>query len=133
MGWERVTKGSTKKLRCDFCRAKGHIARFCLQINFRVSLTSASVKPIQPGEGHDAPDSPDAPEPPPEPAPMDVDLAVRLKERREVRRELRERAKEAKAAVDEEKDRRQRERKGLPHKVTGEEMKLTRKEQQLIV
>ena len=69
-------------------------------------------------------------QPPPEPAPMDVDLAVRLKERREVRRELRERAKEAKAALDEEKDRRQRERKGLSHKVTGEEMKLMRKEQE---
>ena len=63
------------------------------------SLPSGSVKPVQPG---------DSPEPPPEPAPMDADLAVRLKERREVRHELRERAKEAKAALDEEKDRRQR-------------------------
>ena len=36
------TKGATGRLRCDFCRGRGHIARFCPEITFRVSLTDST-------------------------------------------------------------------------------------------
>ena len=39
------TKSATGRLRCDFCRKRGHIARFCPEITFRVSLTDSSIRP----------------------------------------------------------------------------------------
>ena len=113
------TRSSTRKLRCDFCRVKGHIARFCPSVDFRVSLTDGAVTPRKKDTDSNKPS--DAPEqPPPE---VDADVAIRLKERREVRRELKDRAREAEAAL-EEADRKRREREGLPHSVTPAEMKL---------
>ena len=32
-------------MRCDFCRKRGHIARFCPEITFRISLTDSSIRP----------------------------------------------------------------------------------------
>ena len=115
------TRSSTRKLRCDFCRVKGHIARFCPSVDFRLSLTDGTVTPRKKDTDSNKPSG--APEPPPGPFPVDADVAIRLKERREVRRELKDRAREAEAAL-EEADRKRREREGLPHSVTPAEMEL---------
>ena len=105
------TKSATGRLRCDFCRKRGHIARFCPEITFRVSLTDSSIRPQKKGE-----------KPPPQPV-EEEDVAIRLKERREVRRELRQRAQEAREAL-EEADRKMKEAKGHTHPVTPEEQKV---------
>ena len=108
------TKGATNRFRCDFCRKRGHIARFCPEITFRVSLTDSSIRPQKKEE---------KPPPQPEEHEEEEDVAIHLKERREVRRELRQRAKEAKEAL-EEADRKMKEAKGQPHPVTPEEQKV---------
>ena len=115
------TKSATHRLRCDFCRQRGHIARFCPAVDFRISLTDSSVRP------HKREDKPpaDAPEEPEE----EEDVAIHLKERREVRRELRQRAQEAKEAL-EEADRKMKEAKGQPHPVTPEEQKVLDQQKQ---
>ena len=81
------TKSATHRLRCDFCRQRGHIARFCPAVDFRISLTDSSVRPHKREE---------KPPPQPEESEEEEDVAIHLKERREVRRELRKRAQEAK-------------------------------------
>ena len=113
------TKSATHRLRCDFCRKRGHIARFCPAVDFRISLTDSSVRP------HKREDKP-----PPQPEEEgEEDVAVHLKERREVRRELRQRAREAKEAM-EEADRKMKEAKGQPHPVTPEEQKVLDRQKQ---
>ena len=114
------TKGATGRLRCDFCRKRGHIARFCPEITFRVSLTDSSIRPQKKEE-----------RPPPqlEEHEEEEDVAIRLKERREVRRELRQRAQEAREAL-EEADRKTKEAKGHTHPVTPEEQKVLDQQRQ---
>ena len=111
------TKSATGRLRCDFCRKRGHIARFCPEITFRVSLTESSIRPQKKGE-----------KPPPQPV-EEEDVAIRLKERREVRQELRQRAQEAREAL-EEADRKMKEAKGHTHPVTPEEQKVLDQQRQ---
>ena len=111
------TKSATGRLRCDFCRKRGHIARFCPEITFRVSLTDSSIRPQKKEE-----------KPPPQPE-EEEDVAIHLKERREVRRELRQRAQEAREAV-EEADRKMKEAKGHTHPVTPEEQKVLDQQRQ---
>ena len=111
------TKSATGRLRCDFCRKRGHIARFCPEITFRVSLTDSSVRPQKKEE-----------KPPPQPE-EEEDVAIHLKERREVRRELRQRAQEAREAL-EEADRKMKEAKGHTHPVTPEEQKVLDQQRQ---
>ena len=113
------TKSATGRLRCDFCRKRGHIARFCPEITFRVSLTDSSIRPQKKGE-----------KPPPQPV-EEEDVAIRLKERREVRQELRQRAQEATAREAlEEADRKMKEAKGYTHPVTPEEQKVLDQQRQ---
>ena len=111
------TKSATGRLRCDFCRKRGHIARFCPEITFRVSLTDSSIRPQKKEE-----------KPPPQPE-EEEDVAIHLKERREVRRELRQRAQEAREAL-EEADRKMKEAKGHTHPVTPEEQKVLDQQRQ---
>ena len=80
------TKSATNRLRCDFCRKRGHIARFCPEITFRISLTDSSIRPQKKEE---------KPPPQPEEHEEEGDVAIHVKERREVRRELPQEAKEA--------------------------------------
>ena len=117
----RIHQKCDKRLRCDFCRQRGHIARFCPAVDFRISLTDSSVRP------HKREDKPpaDAPEEPEE----EEDVAIHLKERREVRQELRQRVQEAKEAL-EEADRKMKEAKGQPHPVTPEEQKVLDQQKQ---
>ena len=115
------TKSATHRLRCDFCRQRGHIARFCPAVDFRISLTDSSVRPHKREE---------KPPPQPEESEEEEDVAIHLKERREVRRELRKRAQEAKEALDEEADRKIKEAKGQPHPVTPEEQKVLDRQKQ---
>ena len=114
------TKSATHRLRCDFCRQRGHIARFCPAVDFRISLTDSSVRPHKREE---------KPPPQPEESEEEEDVAIHLKERREVRRELRQRAKEAKEAM-EEANRKMKEAKGQPHPVTPEEQKVLDRQMQ---
>eukprot|EP00434_Breviolum_minutum_P046339 symbB.v1.2.041839.t1/scaffold8717.1/size5250/1 len=114
------TKSATNRLRCDFCRQRGHIARFCPEITFRVSLTDSSIRPQKKEE---------KPPPQPEEHEEEEDVAIHLKERREVRRELRQRAQEAREAL-EEADRKMKEAKGQPHPVTPEEQKVLDQQKQ---
>ena len=114
------TKSATNRLRCDFCRQRGHIARFCPEITFRVSLTDSSIRPQKKEE---------RPPPQPEEYEEEEDVAIHLKERREVRRELRQRAQEAKEAL-EEADRKMKEAKGQPHPVTPEQKVLDQQRQE---
>ena len=115
------TKSATHRLRCDFCRQRGHIARFCPAVDFRISLTDSSVRPHKREE---------KPPPQPEESEEEEDVAIHLKERREVRRELRKRAQEAKEALEEEADRKMKEAKGQPHPVTPEEQKVLDRQKQ---
>ena len=115
------TKSATHRLRCDFCRQRGHIARFCPAVDFRVSLTDSSVRPHKREE---------KPPPQPEESEEEEDVAIHLRERREVRRELRKRAQEAKEALEEEADRKMKEAKGQPHPVTPEEQKVLDRQKQ---
>ena len=108
------TKSATGCLRCDFCRKRGHIARFCPEITFRVSLTDSSIRPQKKEE---------KPPPQPEEHEEEGDVAIHPKERRGVRRELRQRAQEAREAL-EEADRKMKEAKGQAHPVTPEEQKV---------
>ena len=89
------TKSATHRLRCDFCRQRGHIARFCPAVDFRISLTDSSVRPHKREE---------KPPPQPEESEEEEDVGIHLKERREVRRELRKRAQEAKEALQKSED-----------------------------
>ena len=114
------TKSATNRLRCDFCRQRGHIARFCPEVTFRISLTDSTVRPHK---------REDKPPPQPEEPEEEEDVAIHLKERREVRRELRQRAQEAKEAL-EEADRKMKEAKGQPHPVTPEEQKVLDQQKQ---
>ena len=114
------TKSATNRLRCDFCQQRGHIARFCPEVDFRISLTDSSVRPHK---------REDKPPPQPEEPEEEEDVAIHLKERREVRRELRQRAQEAKEAL-EEADRKMKEAKGQPHPVTPEEQKVLDQQKQ---
>ena len=114
------TKSATGRLRCDFCRKRGHIARFCPEITFRVSLTDSSIRPQKKEE---------KPPPQPEEHGEEEDVAIHLKERREVRRELRQRAQEAREAL-EEADRKMKEAKGHTHPVTPEEQKVLDQQRQ---
>ena len=115
------TKSATHRLRCDFCRQRGHIARFCPAVDFRISLTDSGVRPHKREE---------KPPPQPEESEEEEDVAIHLKERREVRRELRKRAQEAKEALEEEADRKMKEAKGQPHPVTPEEQKVLDRQKQ---
>ena len=63
------TKSATKRLRCDFCRKRGHIARFCPDITFRVSLTDSSIRPQKKEE---------KPPPQPEEHEEEGDVAIHL-------------------------------------------------------
>ena len=66
------TKSATHRLRCDFCRQRGHIARFCPAVDFRISLTDSSVRPHKREE---------KPPPQPEESEEEEDVAIHLKER----------------------------------------------------
>ena len=114
------TKSATNRLRCDFCRKRGHIARFCPEITFRISLTDSSIRPQKKEE---------KPPPQPEEHEEEGDVAIHLKERREVRRELRQRAQEAREAL-EEADRKMKEAKGQAHPVTPEEQEVLDQQRQ---
>ena len=114
------TKSATHRLRCDFCRQRGHIARFCPAVDFRISLTDSTIRPHK---------REDKPPPQPEEPEEEEDVAIHLKESREVRRELRQRAQEAKEAL-EEADRKMKEAKGQPHPVTPEEQKVLDQQKQ---
>ena len=130
-----------KRYKCRFCRQRGHLSRFCPQVDFRVSLSEGAVVPQQKGASRMAGGSGDgeSADGPPLVTTADPselpDTALRLVERRAVRanlqkerEQLQKAEEEAEACIRREQERKQREQAGRDHEVSKREQKLLEKE-----
>ena len=126
-----------KRYKCHFCRQRGHLSRFCPQVDFRVSLSEGAVVPQQKGASRMAGGSGDgeSADGPPLVTTADPselpDTALRLVERRAVRanlqkehEQLQKAEEEAEACIRREQERKQREQAGRDHEVSKREQKL---------